>query len=517
MKKRWLAKFKDYNYILDKVLEEKKFSEDAKNLLLNMIYKIEVSYKDYAKIKGIYMKQNTFIDGLIKIIDERCKYLFLVDPRYEEVRKLKEQNVLALTDEREQRIYAYPTELAILYGLIDINPKYFYIPKKYYYLKNQLQKILVQGTLLDSTEVIRNFNGWSWNVAEDSSIDTVSNMIYQAIRILIDEDFLHMWEQDTSAKIDFILEMRKELEEYYGSENSRNFYIAMSKLVIANSDKDEKAKIRAELKKVVDAYENMKNENEYIYRVSEEKNHLINLIQKYDVLLSDEKKMRLEFARRNSILPNSKKILSVNSLAEKIKLERASYAQRINEIDELVKPEKYAVIKNELAEKIHIMSVINERKNLKYYEISFLHECIKCFAANLEKINSKDEILDIIYKMRYFRKIRVTPNEKIEDIPELWGDIEKILKFVVTKACRGKIFNVFCKDVDANFDVFKVALDTAIPNYEDIDIAVKLDIGELTITIYDNEVVDKQEVIEFNYTKKDLAVREGRHIPMYVM
>ena len=351
MKKRWLAKFKDYNYILDKVLEEKKFSEDAKNLLLNMIYKIEVSYKDYAKIKGIYMKQNTFIDGLIKIIDERCKYLFLVDPRYEEVRSLKEQNVLALTDERQQRIYAYPTELAILYGLIDINPKYFYIPKKYYYLKNQLQKILVQGTLLDSTEVIRNFNGWSWNVAEDSSIDTVSNMIYQAIRILIDEDFLHMWEQDTSAKIDFILEMRKELEEYYGSENSRNFYIAMSKLVIANSDKDEKAKIRAELKKVVDAYENMKNENEYIYRVSEEKNHLINLIQKYDVLLSDEKKMRLEFARRNSILPNSKKILSVNSLAEKIKLERASYAQRINEIDELVKPEKYADIKNELAEK----------------------------------------------------------------------------------------------------------------------------------------------------------------------
>ena len=69
----------------------------------------------------------------------------------------------------------------------------------------------------------------------------------------------------------------------------------------------------------------------------------------------------------------------------------------------------------------------------------------------------------------------------------------------------------------ANFDVFEVALDTAIPNYEDIDIAIKLDIGTLEITIYDNEVVDKQEIIEFNYTKKDLAVREGRHIPMYVM
>ena len=120
MKRRLFSKFKDYNYILDKVLDEKNFSEDAKNLLLNMIYKIEVSYKDYAKIKVVYMKQNTFIDEIIKIISNRCKYLFLIDPKYEEVRKLKEQNVLALTDEKQQRIYAYPTELAILYGIIDI-------------------------------------------------------------------------------------------------------------------------------------------------------------------------------------------------------------------------------------------------------------------------------------------------------------------------------------------------------------------------------------------------------------
>lgn len=97
-------------------------------------------------------------------------------------------------------MYVYPTELAILYGLIDIKPKYFYVPRKYYFIKNELQNILVQGTVLNYTEVIRNFNGWSWNIDEDTNIDQVSNMIYQAIRMLIDEDFLKMWEQDTSPK-----------------------------------------------------------------------------------------------------------------------------------------------------------------------------------------------------------------------------------------------------------------------------------------------------------------------------
>ena len=104
MKKGLFSKFKDYNYILDKILEEKNFSEDSTNLLLNMIYKIEVSYKDYAQIKGIFQKQNEFIDEIIDIISKNCNQLFLIDPKKEEVRMLKEKNVLALTDERENRI-----------------------------------------------------------------------------------------------------------------------------------------------------------------------------------------------------------------------------------------------------------------------------------------------------------------------------------------------------------------------------------------------------------------------------
>ena len=515
MKRRLFSKFKDYNYILDKVLEDKNYSEDAKNLLLNMIYKIEVSYKDYAKIKVVYMKQNTFIDEIIKIISDRCKYLFLIDPKYEEVRNLKEQNVLALTDERQQRIYAYPTELAILYGIIDINPKYFYIPNKYYYIKNQFQRILVQGTILDCTEVIRNFNGWSWNVAEDMHIDTVSNMIYQSIRLLIDEDFLRMWEKDTSVKIDFVNEMRKEIEEYYGTENSYDFYLTLSKLIISSMNKDEKEQLKSELKKVLNAYDKMKDKNKYISTVSEEKRKLVRLIEKEDILLNDEKKLRSEYVRINNNLSNEKKYSSINAFLLRIKQDRHNYMERINEINDLVIPENYTNYKNELSEKLFIMSVIREKKELRGYKIDFLKTVISCLGADIDKISSKEEVLDIIYKIRYFRKIRVTENEKVEDIPELWNEIRKILKFVVTKGCKEKFFNIFCNDIEGNFSIFEIALDSAIPDFEDIDISVKFVDKSLEVTIYDNEVVDKQQIIDFNYMSKDLTVREGKHIPMY--
>lgn len=517
MKKSLFSKFKDYNYILDKVLEEKRFSEDAKNLLLNMIYKIENSYKDYAQIKGIFETKTDFIDGIIDNVSKYCKYLFLVDPKKEEVKMLKEQNVLALTNEKEKRIYAYPTELAILYGVIEIKPKYFYIARNYYYLKEQLQALLVEGTILNDTEVIRNFNGWSWNLAEDANINHVANMIYQAIRILIDEDFLKEWEQNTSSKIDYIYEMRKELLEYYGKECSREFYIAMARLVVASSLKKNRKKVKEEYDKVAFAYNSMKNKTEYIYRVSEEKKKITVEIEAKDKLLNDSKGLIQEFNKRNSNLPDDMKIFNVSALVDILQSERQKCIKRIKELNELVKPLNYSQLKNELAEKLSILSVVTENKDIRKYSIDFQEAALKCFYENLNKISNKEEIIDIIYKMRYYRKIRVTENEKIEDITVLYDYVKKILKTLVTIACKERTFNIFCKDIEFNYQIIEKALNTSIANYEDIDISLKIDGEMLQIYVYDNEILDRQVEIKYPLTDKDLSIKQGKRIPMYVM
>lgn len=517
MKKGLFSKFKDYNYILDKILEEKNFSEDSTNLLLNMIYKIEVSYKDYAQIKGIFQKQNEFIDEIIDIISKNCNQLFLIDPKKEEVRMLKEKNVLALTDEREKRIYAYPTEQAILYGLIDIRPKYFYIPRKYYFFKQEFQNILVQGTILNKTEVIRNFNGWSWNFAEDANIDHTSNMIYQMIRILIDEDFLNDWENDTSPKIDYINEMKKELVEYYGEENSKRFYLSLARLIVAKSVTKNRSKVRDEFVRIVNAYENMKNKNEYIYKISSERKKIIAEIEKKDMILNNKELMMAEFEKRNSKLSDDRKILNISVLVDILQKEKNDCFRRMEQLNELVRPLNYANLKSELSEKIRIMSVVDENKNIRDYKIAFLKEAIKCLSYNIEKMSSKEEIIDIIYKIRYFRKIRVTEEEKVEDIPQLFNDISQILKYTITKGCKEKVFNIFCKNIEYNYQIIDVALNTAISNYEDIDIALKIEDGFLRVTVYDNEVIDKQEELRFTLTSKDLSIRQNKLVPMYVI
>ena len=67
MKEEFFSKFRDYNRELEKILEHKNFSEDVKNLLLSMFYKLDISYEDYAKVKKNSKTKSEYLGNIFKI------------------------------------------------------------------------------------------------------------------------------------------------------------------------------------------------------------------------------------------------------------------------------------------------------------------------------------------------------------------------------------------------------------------------------------------------------------------
>ena len=60
---------KDKNEELEKILAQKKIEEQAKNLLQGILYKIEVSYKDYKKVKGKKQTEEKFVGEILGRIE----------------------------------------------------------------------------------------------------------------------------------------------------------------------------------------------------------------------------------------------------------------------------------------------------------------------------------------------------------------------------------------------------------------------------------------------------------------
>ena len=75
---------KDYNDKLEKILEKKAFAEDTKSILLNILYKIETSYKDYKKVKQNVETKEEIIEEIIEIIQNECQEIKLIYPNSEE-------------------------------------------------------------------------------------------------------------------------------------------------------------------------------------------------------------------------------------------------------------------------------------------------------------------------------------------------------------------------------------------------------------------------------------------------
>ena len=171
---------KDYNNELEKVLEEKDFSEVVKNLLLSMLYKIENAYKDYQKIKPNVKLKNVIIDDIMETIKNRCDTIDIMDPE-------KTQAKLYV-DRRKKVIKTFPSE-------IDLLQAFYYIKTPYTKnIRNIFEKAvliaLTKGMALNGVEIIRDFNGWSWNNQLENDYSQYYNLIYQNLLSLLGENVL---------------------------------------------------------------------------------------------------------------------------------------------------------------------------------------------------------------------------------------------------------------------------------------------------------------------------------------
>ena len=174
---------RDYNNELEKILEHKLYSYDVKNLLLSMLYKIENAYKDYETVKVEVLSKKEYIENILRIIKEKALKIFLVKSGTEEWEEFEKDSLKYKIDKLNGEITCIQNELAILTALLKLDEQDDnYMIKDY--IEKPINTMINQGKLRAGTEVIRDFNGWSWDIITKEIKDIEYNFIYQTIILL---------------------------------------------------------------------------------------------------------------------------------------------------------------------------------------------------------------------------------------------------------------------------------------------------------------------------------------------
>lgn len=521
-KENFLGKIvqKDYSNQLEKIIETKDFSEDVKNLLLSILYKIDTSYKDYSVVKRNVESKQEYIGKIIETIKNNCEQIIIAKPNSEELKTLGERTFLV--DTENKIIICYPIERKLLYCISKINKNQEIIRSDRFIINKTISNLINIGNNINTVEPLRDFNGWSWLIIKKEIENLNYNLIYQNLRILLGEKFLNNWIQNTEYLIDYYAEFQSELETKFGEKIKEQLIQLLEKISIfidIEINKEFRKQLK-ELKQQVEA-ELLKFENktEFIENITKEKKELNSKILNLEKIISDKELLAREYQIRNENLPLEKKIFSKKILEKILREEKQKIVEEIEEKNILLNPAKFIEEKSKLEKKYDLLKIVDiknktEEKN-KMLE-DFQKVFLKCFFEFIKKAETKEEIIDLIYKFRYYNLLPFNEEIDIHQNQKLQENLNEIGEVLLNKAIDLKIINVFSEDLQENINALKFIFKTKIISLEEIYISIKKEKEEYYIEFSENNDNAYEEKFQIDSIKKDkLKVKLNKKIKIF--
>lgn len=492
---------KDYNNELEKILENKLFSYDVKNLLLSMLYKIENAYKDYEVVKVDVPNKKEYIENLFRIIREKALKIFLVKVGTDEAKELEEKGVSYKVDKENGEIVCFQNERVILRALLTLNGKSIMRGTEIFvgmngvtrdmtntsainvfnYVDEPLNEMIEKGRIDSEVEVMRDFNGWAWDIVTKEIENIEYNFLYQNLMLLNEVEDVH----NLNGKMNNLI-TKMTIEKYISCSQNKEY-------------KEKFEEIRNSKRERLVLFENKK---EFLNKITEEKKNYTKEIERIDKILNDNELLKKEYYARNEELPNKEKIFSVSYLVGILEKERASLLESIEECNKLILPKEFVAEKERLTKEVEFLNSISEEVKRE----DFINVC-EAFLENaktrINKVSEQDkvELIKWIYRIRCYRYLPINENEFVKDIKELDETFEKLIKRIIKRAQSLKIWDSFSEDANLTYEISKEIFNTKIINLETINMQFKYENKELYVEYFDDTVIENSLKVHIDGVK----------------
>lgn len=508
---------KDFNNELEEVLASKPYEEDVKNLLLDILYKIDNSYKDYKKVKVDSLSKEEYIENIIKTIKNKCANIKLIKPKLNEEEQVKKVTI----NKQKKEIISYPILNKILYGISDIQKSEDIVKEEDKLVSKTLTDMINIGNNINTVEPLRDFNGFSWNIISNDIENIYCNLIYQNLIILKGNKFFEQWANKNKNTTNYMETLEKDLSKKYGIKEAKDIIELLKRLSvlieISNNSSivkqiyDEKSVIEEELNKLEDS-------QGYLIEIAEKKKNLLKKIKRIDMTLNNKELLEKEYKRRNDLLDIKNKIFSEKVLAKKLIEERNLIMTKLKKCNDLMNPKNITAQKNKLNKKLRYRNLVNssniEEETLKNI-ILFQKLVIKCVKNKVRNCTNKDELMYIMNQIRYLSFMPIKEKQRVGEIPELSKSLNIIKKEIFLKATELKIINIILENDKLNLAIFAHIFSTKIISLEDISYKIAKSKNEWYVQFFDEGITDETFKIDFKLKHEDIKVKLNKKVKLF--
>ena len=490
---------KDKNEELERILDEKQIDEQARNLLQGILYKIEVSYKDYQKAKAIEQTEEQYVDQLIINIKKKCNKIQVIKVsqklKDEELEKKLKENKFIVS---EEEIISYPIEEKLLYAIEKKSNNAKILNNKYEEATIAVSNFINTGKDIDRLEVLRDFNGWSWTTIKKEIESIDANLIYQCLQILFGKEFMDNWIQDKDGIIDYFEVMANDGKKY-GKQTIERLKELLIKIAMINGVKENKefsdqiSKKLKEVKKELKVYEDTETN---IEKLSENRRKAMKQLKDIEKILRQESRLMAEYEKRDNVF-------NIKVLKKEFSDKRSKLLNEISEYNYLLNPMNYMKEKKKLEDEKARLDVKRTTKKQKEELIAeFIEIFLKCFNIKIKESIEQEEIVKLIYQFRYFMCLPYDLESNVKDIKKFEEDIEKTEKLLAKKAMDNKVINKI------PFEVMQHILETRIIVLEELYYKVEQEEEKYYVQIFDENITEEKiEIKSIGKTKINKKIK----------
>lgn len=512
---------KDYNNELEKILEKKAFDENTKSLLLSILYKIEMAYKDYEKVKPNVEEKEEFMENILDSIKNNCDTIKVIKLNSKESEMLG--NKTFLVEKNRKRIICYPIERKLLYCIAKIDKKEKIIKDHYFVIDKTLTDLINVGDNINMVEPMRDFNGYSWTTIPREIESMYHNLAYQNIRILVGHQFLKDWIKNSEYIIDYMESFQTKLKKQYGENLQKKYMESLNKisvLLAIRYNPKLKSKLQKEKKQIETKLRKIGNNEEFIKEITKEKRELTKEIKQMDETLNNKELLQQEYEKRNEFLPLEEKIFSSRILSQMMAKEREEKIEKIEKLNVWLNPQKFVSLKKELQQKYYYLKLL-DLENIEDEIIDTILTLQKifllCYQTKIKQVDTKQELLKLIYEFRYYCLLPFNTRGAIYQIQEIKKPIEQVERLLINKAHELKMIDSFSKQEEIDYQILRNIFNVRVINLENLYIKILKEKNNYYIQLFDEEVFEEKIRMESldDIDKKDWLVKWNKKIKIF--
>ena len=457
-------KFKDYNQLLEKVLETKEYPSTAKNLVLSILYKMETGYEDYKNIKRDVSEKQKIITDLINIIDKKCDTLNVIKPDSARSTELKAVKEHYISNIKEKSLEVLPNERLILQGLYSLEYNPNMVCDKYGVLKKAITYVLSRGNSSNKAEIIRDFNGYSWYISPVEFEDIYSNLIFQNLRIIAGNDLIEAWINNDDKNKDYLQDLQKELARRLDDEKAKELIHQFLKTILVVY----LTRFPEDLPKKEEEPDN-KSILKQLDEISRKKRKCLKEVERLDKYINNTTNLKRELTRRKKIGTD---LDNIEDLRKVLIKDRENCIKQIKEYNKAIDPSRFVkkVKRTKEVQLINYDEIIINNSSLEDEIIRLEKLFFKDYKILIVKLEGRREIIELMYEFRYYNMIPIDEETQIKDEDLLAKDIDEVRTFLINKALNGKIINVVNNNEYINLEVLKNMFTLRIINLENAEV-----------------------------------------------